>query len=443
MSKLSSSSSSFFEKRFRLSENGTNVKTEVMAGITTFVSMAYILAINPTILSDAGMDAGAVFTATVLASVLATLVMAFYANYPFVLSAGMGLNAFFAYYVVIQKGHSWEFALTAVFIEGIIFLLLTFVNVREAIVNAIPITLKNAVSAGIGMYIAFIGFQAAKIVISDDATLIKLGSFTSAEAIVCVIGLLVIVLLQARKIQGSLLIGIAIATIAGIPLGLTEVKGFFSLPPSIAPTFMAFRNVGFENILTMDMFVVVITFLFVDLFDTIGTLIGAASKADMLDEEGKLPNVKQALFADALGTTVGAMLGTSTVTTFVESAAGVAEGGRTGLTSLTSAVLFAIALFFAPVFTAIPAAATAPALIVVGLFMAENIMKVDFTDITEGFPAFLTIIMMPLTYSIGDGLMIGIISYAACKILSGRYKESSKVMYILAIMFLAKLIFMG
>ncbi len=440
---MSSSSIGFFEKRFKLSENNTDVKTEVMAGITTFVSMAYILAINPIILSEAGMDAGAVFTATVIASVIATLIMAFYANYPFVLSAGMGLNAFFAYYVVIQMGHTWQFALTAVFIEGIIFILMSFINVREAIVNAIPLTLKNAVSAGIGLFIAFIGFQASKIVVADEATIVKMGSFGSPEAIVCLIGLLAIIILQMRRVKGALLIGIIVATIAGIPLGLTKLEHAVSLPPSIAPTFMAFRHVGIDNILTLDMFSVVITFLFVDLFDTIGTLVGAASKANMLDEKGRLPNVKQALFADAVGTTAGAMLGTSTVTTFVESAAGISEGGRTGLTSFTSAVMFALALFLAPIFTAIPAAATAPALIVVGLFMAENLMKIDFTDFTEGFPAFLAVIFMPLTYSIGNGLMVGIISYAACKLLSGRRKEASVVIYILAVLFILKLIFVG
>lgn len=440
---MSSSSVGFFEKRFKLSENNTDVKTEVMAGITTFVSMAYILAINPIILSEAGMDAGAVFTATVLASVIATLIMAFYANYPFVLSAGMGLNAFFAYYVVIQMGHTWQFALTAVLIEGIIFILMSFINVREAIVNAIPITLKNAVSAGIGLFIAFIGFQASKIVVADEATLVKMGDFGSPEAIVCLIGLVVIMFLQMRKVKGALLIGIIVATIAGIPLGLTKLDHVVSLPPSVAPTFMAFRDVGLDNILTLDMFSVVITFLFVDLFDTIGTLVGAASKANMLDEKGRLPNVKQALFADAIGTTAGAMLGTSTVTTFVESAAGISEGGRTGLTSFTSAVMFALALFLAPIFTAIPAAATAPALIIVGLFMAENLMKIDFCDFTEGFPAFLAIIIMPLTYSIGNGLMAGIIAYAVCKLLSGRRKEASVVMYVLAVLFILKIIFVG
>lgn len=440
---MSSSSVGFFEKRFKLSENNTDVKTEVMAGITTFVSMAYILAINPIILSEAGMDAGAVFTATVLASVIATLIMAFYANYPFVLSAGMGLNAFFAYYVVIQMGHTWQFALTAVLIEGIIFILISFINVREAIVNAIPITLKNAVSAGIGLFIAFIGFQASKIVVADEATLVKMGDFGSPEAIVCLIGLVVIMFLQMRKVKGALLIGIIVATIAGIPLGLTKLDHVVSLPPSVAPTFMAFRDVGLDNILTLDMFSVVITFLFVDLFDTIGTLVGAASKANMLDEKGRLPNVKQALFADAIGTTAGAMLGTSTVTTFVESAAGISEGGRTGLTSFTSAVMFALALFLAPIFTAIPAAATAPALIIVGLFMAENLMKIDFCDFTEGFPAFLAIIIMPLTYSIGNGLMAGIIAYAVCKLLSGRRKEASVVMYVLAVLFILKIIFVG
>ncbi len=439
---MSTQSESFFEKRFRLSANGTDAKTEIMAGITTFFSLAYILAVNPQILSETGMDSGSVFTATILASIVATLLMAFYANYPFVLCAGMGLNAYFAYVVVIQNGHDWQFALTAVFIEGIIFLLLTFLNVREAIVNAIPMNMKNAVSVGIGLFIAFIGLKSANIIVNDDATFVKFGGFSSPEAIACLIGLIVIAFLQIRNVKGSLLIGIIVSTIAGIPLGITKLDGLFSLPPSVMPTALAFKDVGLSNILTADMFTVVVTFLFVDLFDTIGTLVGTASKANMLDEEGKLPNVKQALFADAVGTTVGAMLGTSTITTCVESASGIAEGGRTGLTSFTAAVLFAISLFLAPLFTAIPAAATAPALIAVGLFMVENITKIDFSDFTEALPAFLTIIMMPLAYSIGDGLMIGIISYSVCKILAGKFKESSIVMYILAVLFILKIIFM-
>lgn len=438
---MSQASVGFFEKAFKLKENQTTSKVEITAGITTFVTMAYILVVNPLILADAGMDKGAVFTATAVSSIVATLIMAFYANYPFVLSAGMGLNAFFAYSVVLGMGKSWEFALTAVFIEGIIFILLTFVNVREAIVNAIPITLKHAVSAGIGLFIAFIGFKASGLIVSNEATFVALGEVTSPPVIVAIIGLLVSIFFMAKNVQGALLIAVLVGTIVGIPLGVTQMpSSIFSLPPSLAPTAFAFTRVGMSEILSFDMFMVTLTFLFVDLFDTIGMLVGTAAKANMLDDEGKLPRVKPALFADAVGTTLGACLGTSTITTFAESASGISVGGRTGLTSFTSAVLFAIALFFAPLFTAIPAAATAPALIMVGSFMLGSVLSIDFDDITEAFPAFLTIIMMPLTYSIGDGLMFGIISYAATKLLSGRVKEASPVMYVLAVIFILRLV---
>lgn len=436
------SSTGFLEKTFKLSENKTNAKTEITAGITTFVTMAYILAVNPLILGDAGMDKGAVFTATALASIISTLIMAFFANYPFVLSAGMGLNAFFAYSVVLGLGHSWQLALTAVFIEGIIFILLSFVNVREAIVDSIPQNLKYAVSVGIGLFIAFIGFQASTLVVTDGATLVTLGSVRSPEAIVTVIGLVVAGFLLIKKVQGAILIGILAATVAGIPLGVTTIPtAIFKMPPSVAPTALAFTQVSMKEILSFDMFMIVITFLFVDMFDTIAMLVGTATKADMLDENGKLPRLKPALFADAVGTTVGAMLGTSTITTFAESASGVAAGGRTGLTAFTAAILFSLALFFAPIFTAIPAAATAPALIIVGLFMMGSVVNIDFEDFTEGFPAFLGIIMMPLTYSIGDGLMFSIIAYAVTKLLAGRAKEASPVVYILAILFTLRLIF--
>lgn len=436
------STTGFLERKFRLKENGTSVKTEITAGATTFVTMAYILAVNPLILSEAGMDKGAVFTATAISSIVATLFMAIYANYPFVLSAGMGLNAFFTYSVVLGMGHTWEFALTAVFIEGIIFILLSFLNVREAIVNSIPENLKYAVSVGIGLFIAFVGFQASTLVVADGATLVTLGSVKSPEAIVTIIGLIVSIFFILKNVQGALLIGVLTATIVAIPLGVTHMpSGLFQLPPSVAPTALAFRRVGLSEIFTFDMFMVVITFLFVDMFDTIAMLIGTATKAEMLDENGELTNLKPALMADAIGTTLGACLGTSTVTTFAESAAGVAAGGRTGLTSLTSAVLFAIALFFAPLFTAIPAAATAPALIIVGLYMVGSVVKIDFEDFTEGFPAFLAIIVMPLTYSIGDGLMFGIIAYAVTKLLSKRADEVSFVVYILAILFTLRLIF--
>lgn len=438
---MSQASAGFLERTFKLSESQTTPKVEITAGITTFVTMAYILVVNPLILADAGMDKGSVFTATAVASIVATLIMAFYANYPFVLSAGMGLNAFFAYSVVLGMGKSWEFALTAVFIEGLIFILLTFVNVREAIVNAIPVTLKHAVSAGIGLFIAFIGFKGSTLIVSSEATFVALGSVTSPKAIVSIVGLLVALFFLAKNVQGALLISVLVGTIVGIPLGVTQMpSSLFSLPPSLAPTAFAFTRVGMSEILTFDMFMVTLTFLFVDLFDTIGMLVGTAAKANMLDEDGKLPRVKPALFADAVGTTLGACLGTSTITTFAESAAGISVGGRTGLTSLTSAGLFAIALFFAPLFTAIPEAATAPALIMVGLFMLGSVLAIDFDDITESFPAFLTIIMMPLTYSIGDGLMFGIIGYAAAKLLSGRAKEASPVMYILAVIFILRMV---
>ncbi len=436
-----SNSGGFLEKQFKLSQNKTNVKTEVIAGLTTFMAMAYILVVNPDILSNTGMDKGALFTTTAIASAAATLIMAFYANYPFVLAPGMGLNAFFAFSVVLGMGHSWQFALTAVLIEGIIFILLTFLKVREAIVNAIPITLKHSVGVGIGLFIAFIGFVNAKLVIANEATLVGLGSVKDPNAIVAIIGLIVTVILLAKNVKGAMLIGIIVGTIAGIPLGVTPIPtSIFALPPSVAP--IAFKFVGFDQILTFDMFMILITFLFVDMFDTIGMLIGTATKAGMLDKDGKLPRVEKALFADAFGTTFGAILGTSTITTFAESATGVAEGGKTGLTAFVSGVLFIVALFLAPIFTVVPSAATAPALIIVGLFMMSSILQVNFNDITESFPAFLTVIMMPLTYSIGEGLAFGVMSYAAIKLFTGRGKEVSPVIYILAVLFAARLIFL-
>ncbi|WP_352418367.1 NCS2 family permease [Proteiniborus sp.] len=430
----------FLERTFKLNENKTNVKTEIIAGITTFMTMGYILAVNPGILSAAGMDPGGVFTATALSAVIATLIMAFAANYPFVLAPGMGLNAFFAFTVCGIMGHSWEFALTAVFLEGIIFILLSFVNAREAIVNAIPMNLKNAVSVGIGLFIAFIGFQGAGIIVNDDAVLVKLGDVTSPAAIVAILGIIITGILLHKKVKGAILIGILASTIIGLPLGVTPMpEKIVSLPPSLSQ--VAFK-LNFSEIFTLDMLVVLFTFLFVDVFDTIGTLIGVASKADMLDEKGTLPRVKPALFADAVGTTVGALLGTSTVTTYVESASGVAEGGRTGLTALTSAVLFALALFLAPLFGIIPSAATAPALIIVGLFMMSPIKKINLDDFTEAIPAFLTIIMMPIAYSIAEGIVFGMVSYALLKLLTGKGKEVSPVIYILSVLFVLKYIFL-
>lgn len=432
---------SFLERQFKLKENNTNVKTEVMAGLTTFMAMAYILVVNPDILSATGMDRGAIFTATAVSSAVATLIMALYANYPFVLAPGMGLNAFFAFSVVLGMGYSWQFALTAVLIEGIIFILLTFLKVREAIVNSIPMTLKHSIGVGIGLFITFIGFSNAKIVIANEATLVALGNVKDPNAIVAIIGIIVTVVLLAKNVKGAMLIGIVVGTLVGIPLGITPIPtSIFAMPPSVAPT--AFKFVGLDQILTLDMFMVLVTFLFVDLFDTIGMLIGTATKANMLDKDGKMPRVEKALFADAVGTTLGALLGTSTVTTFAESATGVAEGGRTGLTSLVSGLLFVVALFFAPLFTIVPSAATAPALIIVGLFMMSSILEIDFNDITESFPAFLSIILMPLTYSIGEGLAFGVMSYAAIKLFTGRRKEVSIVINILAILFAARLIFL-
>ena len=430
----------FFEKSFHLKEHNTNTKTELVAGFTTFMTMAYILAINPSILSEAGMDAGAVFTATAIASFVGTAIMAFYANYPFALVPGMGLNAFFAYSVVLGKGHSWQFALTAVFIEGLIFILLTFTNVREAIVNGIPKTVKQAISVGIGLFIAFIGLRGANIVVPGEGIPLDLGDITSPEAIVCFVGLTVTAVLLVKQVRGAILLGILISTFVGIFFGVTQlpVGAPISAPPSIKPVFM---QLEWTNILSADMVIIMITFLFVDMFDTIGTLVGVSTKAGLVDENGNLPHVKKALFADAIGTTFGALLGTSTVTTYVESASGVAEGGRTGLTALTTGVLFLVALLLSPIFLMIPSAATAPALITVGLFMMSPIKEIDLDDFTEAVPAFLTILLMPLAYSIAQGIVFGIISYALLKLLTGRYKEASPILYILAFLFILKIAF--
>lgn len=426
------------EKFFKLSENKTTARTEILAGVTTFMTMAYILAVNPSILGDAGMDKGAVFTATALSAVIATLVMALVARLPFALAPGMGLNAFFAYTVVLTMGYSWQFALTAVFLEGLIFILLTAFNVREMIVNAIPANIRYAISVGIGLFIAFIGLQNAGIIVDNPATLVGLGDMSGSSVILAVLGVFIIGLLLAFKIKGALLIGILVTTVIGIPMGLTHFPegSLLQAPPSLSPVFFQF---DWQQIFTVDMLVVLFTFLFVDMFDTIGTLIGVSTKAGMLDEKGNIPRVKQALFADAIGTFFGAILGTSTVTTYVESASGVAEGGRTGLTALSTAVLFALALIFAPVFLMIPAAALAPVLIIVGLFMMSPVKKINFEDYTEAIPAFLTIILMPLTYSIADGIIFGLLSFVLLKLFSGRSKELSILMYILAILFVVKL----
>ena len=428
-----------------LKENNTDVRTEVLAGVTTFMTMAYILAVNPLILSDAGMDAGGVFTATALSAAIATLVMALYAKYPFGLAPGMGLNAFFAYTVVLgDMQKSWQFALTAILIEGILFIILSFFSVREGIFNSIPLNLKNAVSVGIGLFIAFLGLDGAGIIQAGEGTLLGLGDLTSGAPIVAIIGILVTGFLFAKNVKGALLIGILVSTLVGIPLGVTElpagVNNIMSLPPSVSK--VAFKFVGFDEIFSWDMLIVVFTFLFVDIFDTVGTLAGVASKADMLDEDGKLPRVGKALTADSIGTIAGACLGTSTVTTFVESASGVAAGGRTGLTALSTAGMFLLALFFAPLFTLIPAAATAPALVIVGLFMMSPIKQIDFEDYTESIPAFLTIIMMPFSGSIAEGIVFGMISYVVLKAVTGRFKEVSWTMTIISILFVLRIIFM-
>lgn len=425
------------EKFFKLKENNTDAKTEFIAGLTTFMTMAYILIVNPSILSAAGMDQGAVFTATALSAVIATLIMGLYAKLPFAQAPGMGLNAFFAYTIVIQMGYSFEFALTAVLLEGIIFILLTIFNVREAIVDSIPKGIKNAISVGIGLLIALIGLEGAGIVVhTDGGTIVSLGNIVSGSGLLAIIGLLITSVLIAKNVKGALFIGMIITAIIGIPMGITPIPSkIISMPPSIAPTFFKF---DFHNIFSLDMVIALFTLLFMDMFDTIGTLVGVATKAKMLDKDGKVPNIKKALFSDAVGTTLGACLGTSTVSTFVESASGVAEGGRTGLTAVSTAFMFFLALFFAPLFSVITPAVTASALVLVGLFMIEPIKEIDLHDFTEAIPAFLTIIMMPFAYSISDGIVFGVISYIILKLFSGKRKEISLTTVILGLVFLLK-----
>ncbi|MGO5065158.1 NCS2 family permease [Clostridium sporogenes] len=426
------------ENYFKLKENGTSFKTEVLAGITTFMTMAYILVVNPGILSQAGMDFGAVFTATALSAAIATMLTGLYAKLPFAQAPGMGLNAFFAFTIVKQMGYSWEFALTAVFLEGIIFILLTAFNVREAIVNSIPNNIKKSISVGIGLLISFIGLDNAHVIIhpKDGGTIVALGNITSGDALLAIIGILVTGVLLAKNIRGALLIGIVITTLIGIPMGITKVPtSFFSMPPSLSPIFFKFE---WHNIFTPNMFIALFTLLFMDMFDTVGTLVGVATKAKMLDENGNVPRVKEALFCDAIGTTLGACLGTSTVSTFVESASGVAEGGRTGLTAVSTAVMFTIALFISPIFIMIPSPATAPSLILVGLFMMSPIKEIELEDFTEAIPAFLTIIMMPLSYSISDGIVFGVVSYIVIKTLTGKVKEVSLTTFIIGALFVLK-----
>ncbi len=458
------------EKLFKLKDNNTDIRTEVLAGITTFMTMAYILAVNPSILAAAGMDQGAVFTATALASLIGTLLMAFLANYPFALAPGMGLNAYFAYTVVLGMEYAWEVALTAVFIEGIIFIILSLTNVREAIFNAIPLNLKAAVSVGIGLFIAFIGLQNANIVIGG-ATLVELFSIdgynlangvtagfhdAGITVLLAVAGVVITGILVIKNIKGNILWGILITWVLGIICQFAGIYvpnpelGFYGLLPdfsnglSVPGIMPVFGKLQFGGILSLDFAVVIFAFLFVDMFDTIGTLIGVASKADMLDENGKLPRIKGALMADAIATTAGAVLGTTTTTTFVESASGVTEGGKTGLTSVTTALLFGLSLFLSPIFLAIPSFATAPALIVVGFYMLTNVVNIDFNDISEALPCYICIAAMPFFYSISEGISMGVISYVALNLITGKTKEKkiSLLMYVLAILFILKYIFL-
>ena len=427
------------KKLFGFDPKTMTLKKEIMGGITTFLTMAYILAVNPSILGDAGMDSGAVFTATVVSAVVATLVMAIYAKLPFALAPGMGLNAFFAYTIVLTMGYTWQFALTAVFVEGIIFILLTLSGLRQKIVDCMPLLLRRSISPGIGLFIAFIGLKNAGIVTASDSTLVTLGDLHSPAVLLACFGILLSAVLLVRNVTGALLIGILTTTVVGIPLGITDFTSLFSAPPSLEPVFCQFE---WSSILSVDMVICVLTFLFIDMFDTIGTLIGVSNRAGMVDEQGNIPHLKDAFMADAIGTTVGAILGTSTVTTYVESASGVNVGGRSGLTSLTSAICFALALFLAPLFLAIPGQATAPALVLVGVMMMHDIRKVNFQDYITAIPCFICIAFMPLTYSISDGILMGLISWVLIHACSGHYKDLNIGMVILAILFVLKYAFL-
>jgi len=427
------------KKLFGFDSTNTTVRTEIVAGITTFLTMSYILAVNPSMFGELdGMPAGSVFTSTALAAIIGCLAMAFIGKLPFGLAPGMGLNAFFVYSVCMGMGYSWQFALTAVLIEGLIFIVLTLTNVREAIVNAIPMSLRNAIGAGIGLFIAFIGLKSAGVVVDDGATLVALGDITSGPALLALIGLVITGFMYIRNIPGAILLGIIITMLIGIPLGVTEFKGIISAPESVSPIFCKFE---FDKIFTLDMLVVVFTFLFIDMFDTVGTLVGVCTKAGMTDEKGNIHRIKQAFMADSIATTAGAMLGTSTTTTYVESAAGVAQGGRSGMTALTVACCFAAALFFSPLFLSIPSAATAPALIIVGLLMMEPVKNIPFDDFSESIPAFICMIMMPLTYSISNGILLGMIAYVLMNMICGKFKKLSPAMYILAALFILKYMF--
>ncbi|MBR5136173.1 MAG: NCS2 family permease [Rikenellaceae bacterium] len=426
-------------KLFGFDPQKTTVRTEIVAGITTFLTMSYILAVNPTMFGQLdGMPGGAVFTATALAAIVGCLAMAFVGKLPFGLAPGMGLNAFFVYSVCMGMGYSWQFALTAVLIEGLIFIVLTLTNVREAIVNAIPMSLRNAIGAGIGLFIAFIGLQSAGVVVCNEATLVALGEITSGSALLALIGLIITGFMYARKVPGAILLGIIITMLIGIPMGVTEFKGVVSVPESVAPIFCQFQ---WDQIFSLDMLVVVFTFLFIDMFDTVGTLVGVCTKAGMTDKNGNINRIKHAFMADSIATTVGAMLGTSTTTTYVESAAGVAQGGRSGLTAFVVACGFVVALLFSPLFLSIPSAATAPALIIVGLLMLEPVKDIPFDDFSESIPAFVCLIMMPVTYSISNGILLGMITYVLMNVICGKFKKLSISMYILAVLFVLKYIF--
>ena len=427
------------QKLFGFDPNTMNIRKEIIAGITTFLTMAYILAVNPSILAAAGMDQGAVFTTTIIASVVATLVMAIYAKLPFALAPGMGLNAFFAFTVVLTMGYTWQFALTAVFLEGLIFMLLTLTGLRQKIVDAMPLVLRKAISPGIGLFIALIGLKSAGIVVSNDATLVALGDLHTPGVLLACFGIIFSAVLMVRNVTGALLIGIIVTTIIGIPLGITTLNGVVDTPPSMAPILLKFE---WSNILSLDMVICVFTFLFIDMFDTIGTLIGVSSRAGMMDEQGNIPRLKQAFMADAIGTTVGAMLGTSTVTTYVESASGVNAGGRSGLTAFTTAICFLLALFLAPLFLAIPAQATAPALVLVGAIMMTGIHNIEFNDFSYAIPCFVCIAFMPFTYSISDGIMLAYITYVLVQMCTGNWKKLSPAMYILAALFVLRYAFL-
>lgn len=425
------------KKLFGFDAKQTTVKTEIMAGMTTFLTMAYILAVNPSILSETGMDKGALFTTTVLMSGFATILMGLYAKLPLALAPGMGLNAFFAYTICMVMGYSWQFALTAVFLEGLVFILLTVSNLREKIVDVIPDTLKNAISAGIGLYIAFIGLKNAGIIVNNDATLVSLGDLAGGSALLGMIGIVITAVMLVKNIKGALLIGILLTTVIGIPMGVTVIDGVFSVPPPIEPIFCQFE---WDHILSKDMVIIVFTLLFVDLFDCIGTVIGVTTRAGMVKEDGKIPRLKEVFMVDSVATTAGAVMGTSTVAVYVESAAGVNEGGRSGLTAFSTGVCFLLALFFAPLFLAIPAAATAPVLVLVGLMMMGSVLRVNFTDYSEAVPAFICIVFMPLSYSISDGIVLGHLSYIFINLLSGNYKKMAIGMYVLAAFFILKFI---